>query len=115
MTRDEEIDYAKSKGIPVSAAAKKYSIDASVWGRAIECGFLEDASEEPPEDAYEWTVSPEKAPDKPEYVTISFEAGVPVAVNGKKMTHSNSLRSEQDCREKRRRTNRPHRRPPRRL
>jgi argininosuccinate synthase len=85
MTRDEEIAYAKTKGIPVSTAAKKYSIDANVWGRAIECGLLEDASQEPPEDAYEWTVAPEKAPDTPEYVTIKFEAGVPVAVNGEKL------------------------------
>ncbi len=85
MTREEEIEYAKTKGIPVSTAAKMFSIDASVWGRAIECGLLEDASQEPPAEAYEWTVSPEKAPDKPEYVTIQFEAGIPVAVNGKKL------------------------------
>jgi argininosuccinate synthase len=85
MTREEEIAYAKTKGIPVSSAAKKYSIDSSVWGRAIECGLLEDASKSPPEDAYEWTISPEKAPDKAEIVTIQFEAGVPVAVNGKSM------------------------------
>ena len=85
MTRDEEIAYAKTKGIPVSTSAKKYSIDASVWGRAIECGLLEDASQEPPEDAFEWTVSPEKAPNTPEYVTIKFEAGVPVAVNKEKL------------------------------
>jgi argininosuccinate synthase len=85
MTRDEEIAYAKAKGIPVSNVAKKYSIDASVWGRAIECGLLEDASQAPPEDAYEWTTSPEKAPNTPEIVTIQFEAGVPVAVNGKIM------------------------------
>lgn len=85
MTREEEIEYAKAKGIPVSNAAKKYSIDQSIWGRSIECGVLEDASKEPPEDAFEWTVSPEKAPDKPEYVTIQFEAGVPVALNGKKL------------------------------
>jgi len=85
MTRDEEITYAKTKGIPVSNAAKKYSIDASVWGRAIECGLLEDASQAPPEDAYEWTTSPEKAPNTPEIVTIQFEAGVPVGVNGKSM------------------------------
>jgi argininosuccinate synthase len=85
MTREEEIEYAKTKGIPVSTAAKKYSIDASVWGRAIECGLLEDASQEPPADAYEWTVAPEKAPDTPEYVTVQFEAGVPVSVNGEKM------------------------------
>jgi argininosuccinate synthase len=85
MTREEEIEYAKAKGIPVSNAAKKYSIDQSIWGRSIECGVLEDASKEPPEDAFEWTVSPEKAPDKPEYVIIQFEAGVPVALNGKKL------------------------------
>ncbi len=85
LTREEEIAYAKTKGIHVSEAAKKYSIDASVWGRAIECGLLEDASQVPPDDAYEWTVAPEKAPDKPEIVTITFDLGVPVAVNGKKM------------------------------
>jgi argininosuccinate synthase len=83
MTRAEEIEYAKKHGIPVSTAAKKYSIDQSIWGRSIECGILEDASQEPPEDAYEWTTSPEKAPKKPEYVTITFESGIPVALNGK--------------------------------
>ena len=81
MTRAEEIAYAKAKGIPVSSAAKKYSIDQSIWGRSIECGVLEDASQEPPEDAFEWTVAPEKAPDTPEYITIKFKAGVPVALN----------------------------------
>ncbi len=81
MTRDEEIEYAKTHGIPVSTAAKKYSIDQSIWGRSIECGVLEDASKEPPEDAFEWTTAPEKAPDTPEYVTIKFEVGVPVALN----------------------------------
>jgi argininosuccinate synthase len=85
MTREEEIAYAKSKGIQVSDSAKKYSIDASVWGRAIECGLLEDASQEPPEDAYEWTVAPEKAPDKPIYITIQFEDGVPNAINNENM------------------------------
>ena len=81
MTREEEIEYAKKKGIPVSTAAKKYSIDENVWGRSIECGLLEDAGQEPPEDAFVWTVSPEKAPDTPEYVTVKFEAGVPIALN----------------------------------
>jgi len=81
MTRAEEIEYAKANGIPVSTAAKKYSIDQSIWGRSIECGVLEDASQEPPEDAFEWTTAPEKAPNMPEYVTITFKAGVPVALN----------------------------------
>lgn len=85
LTREEEIAYAKDKDIPISESAKKYSIDASIWGRAIECGLLEDANNEPPEDAYEWTSSAEKAPDKPEIITIGFEAGVPVSVNGKAM------------------------------
>src|SRR5512139_3156233 len=82
MTRDEEIVYAKAHGISISTAAKKYSIDQSIWGRSIECGLLEDASKEPPEDAFEWTSSPENAPNEPEYVTIGFEAGIPVALNG---------------------------------
>jgi argininosuccinate synthase len=85
MTRDEEVVYAKENGIPVTSSAKKYSIDQSIWGRSIECGILEDAAKEPPEDAFEWTTPPEKAPDKPEYVTISFEAGVPIALNGKRL------------------------------
>jgi argininosuccinate synthase len=85
LTREEEIAYAKTKGIHVSESAKKYSIDASVWGRAIECGLLEDAAAAPPDDAYEWTVAPEKAPDKAEILTIGFEAGIPVSVNGKKL------------------------------
>jgi argininosuccinate synthase len=85
LTREEEIAYAKTKGIPISESAKKYSIDASVWGRAIECGLLEDANAVPPDDAYEWTTAPEKAPEKPEIIKIGFEAGVPVSVNGKKM------------------------------
>ncbi len=85
LTREEEIAYAKTKGIPVSESAKKYSIDASVWGRAIECGLLEDANQAPPEDAYEWTASAEKAPNTTEVITIGFEQGVPVSVNGKAM------------------------------
>ncbi len=85
MTRDEEIEYAKANGIAVSTAAKKYSIDQSIWGRSIECGALEDASKEPPEDAFEWTTSPKDAPDKHEYVTIKFKTGVPVALNNKTM------------------------------
>ncbi|UCF45561.1 MAG: argininosuccinate synthase [Candidatus Bathyarchaeota archaeon] len=85
MTRDEEKKYAKVKGIPVSTAAEKYSIDQNIWGRSIECGVLEDANQEPPEDAFEWTVSPEEASDTPEYITIKFEAGVPVALDKESM------------------------------
>lgn len=85
-TRDEEIEYAKQYGIPIPVTEDSpYSIDANLWGRAIECGVLEDPWAEAPEDAYLWTTSPEKAPDEPAYVEISFEQGVPVALNGQQM------------------------------
>jgi len=84
-SRDEEIEYAKKHGIPVKATKEKpYSYDRNLWGVAIEAGPLEDPWTEPPEDAFEITVSPEKAPDKPEYIEIEFENGIPVAINGKR-------------------------------
>lgn len=85
MTREEELEYAIKKGIKVSNVAKKYSIDQSIWGRSIECGILEDPNQEPPEDVFEWTISPENAPNTPEYVSINFEAGVPTSVNNEDM------------------------------
>jgi argininosuccinate synthase len=86
MTRDETIEYANKHRIPIPVnKAKPYSIDENPWGRSIECGVLEDPWNEPPEDIYEWTKSPDKAPDKPEYVEIGFEQGLPVSLNGKKL------------------------------
>jgi len=86
MTREEEIDYAKQHGIPIPVKkACPYSTDENLWGRSCECGVLEDAAVEPPEDAREWTVSPLKAPNKPTYVEISFERGVPVALDNKRL------------------------------
>ena len=85
MSRKEEIKYANEKGISIPHLSDPYSIDQNLWGRSIECGHLENADQEPLEEIYELTVSPEDAPDKPEYVTIEFEAGCPVALNGKKM------------------------------
>ena len=86
MTRDAEIEFAKANGIPIPVdVTKPYSVDQNLWGRSIECGVLEYPEEEPPEDVYEWTVSPEKAPDTPEYLRIKFECGVPIAVNGEEM------------------------------
>jgi argininosuccinate synthase len=84
MTRDAEIEFAKANGIPVPVDVEKpYSVDQNLWGRSIECGLLEHPDKEPPEDVFEWTVSPEEAPDKPEYLTLNFQCGVPNAVNGK--------------------------------
>ncbi len=86
MTRDAEIEFAKANGIPIPVDVDKpYSVDQNLWGRSIECGILEHPDVEPPEEIYEWTVSPEKAPDEPEYLTIRFEDGVPVAVNSEEM------------------------------
>jgi argininosuccinate synthase len=85
MTREEELEYASKRGIQVSNAAKKYSIDQSIWGRSIECGILEDPNQEPPEDVFEWTISPEKAPNNPEYITIKFQTGIPTSVNDEDM------------------------------
>lgn len=87
MTRDKEIEYAKEHGIPIPASVESpYSIDQNLWGRSIECGVLEYPEKEPPEEIYEWTVPPEKAPDDPEYLTIGFEEGIPTFLNGVEMT-----------------------------
>jgi argininosuccinate synthase len=85
FNRDWEIDYALKHGIPIKPKREKYSIDVNLWGRSIECGPLEDISSNPPEDAFEWTNPPWKAPDNPEEISIRFEGGVPVAINGEKM------------------------------
>ena len=86
MTREQTMEYAHKHKIPVPVKkAKPYSIDENPWGRAIECGVLEDPWNEPPADIYEWTKSPDKTPDKPEYIEIGFEKGLPVSLNGKKM------------------------------
>ena len=84
LTRTEEKAYAESKGIELSYD-KIYSIDENLWGRAIEGDVLEDPANEPPEDIYEWTASWEDAKDEPEKVSIEFEEGVPVAINGEIM------------------------------
>lgn len=85
-SREEEIDYAAKHNIPVAATKDNpYSIDENIWGIAIECGVLEDPMVEPPADAFQITVSPEEAPDEPEYVMIEFEKGIPIALNGKEM------------------------------
>jgi len=84
-SREEQIEYAKRHGIPVRITREKpYSIDRNLWGVSIECGPLEDPWSEPPEDAYQITSSPHEAPEEPEYVTVGFEEGVPVSVNGRR-------------------------------
>lgn len=85
-SREEEIEYAKQNNIPIPINLDSpYSIDQNLWGRSNECGVLEDPWAAPPEDAYDLTVSLEKAPDTPDTVEIGFEKGVPVSLNGKSM------------------------------
>ena len=83
-SREEEIEYALSKKIPIEATKKKpYSIDKNLWGVSIESGILENPCRKPPEDCYQWTNSPEHAPSKPAYIEIEFEKGIPKKINGK--------------------------------
>jgi argininosuccinate synthase len=86
MTREETISYAEKNNIPIPITVKSpYSIDENVWGKSIECGVLEDPWVEPPEDAFTFTQSIQNAPDKPEYIEIGFEKGIPVTLNGDKL------------------------------
>lgn len=86
MTREETIHYAQQHNIQIPVTvASPYSIDECLWGKSIECGALEDPWVEPPEDAYTWTKSADKAPNKPAYMEIGFEQGIPVSINGQKM------------------------------
>lgn len=82
-SRDEEIAYAKEKNIPIPINLDSpFSIDQNLWGRANECGILEDPWAAPPEDAYELTVALENTPDTPDIIEIEFQAGVPTSLNG---------------------------------
>ena len=86
MDREGEIAYAQEHAIPVSVTkASPYSIDENLWGRSIECGRLEDPWQEPPAEIYAWTKSPAEAPEKPAYVEIGFERGLPVSLDGREI------------------------------
>jgi argininosuccinate synthase len=89
MTRDNEIAYAAEQGIPISVTnASPYSVDQNLWGRSIECGILEDPWAEPPEEVYAWTTNPERSGQslpEPTYVEITFQQGIPMALNGEDM------------------------------
>jgi argininosuccinate synthase len=86
MNREQTIKYAQEHDIPVPVTKKSpYSIDENLWGKSIECGILEDPWAEPPADIYTWTAPPSGSPSSPRYVEISFEKGIPVAIDGKVM------------------------------
>ncbi len=86
MTRTELMDYLSARGIELPLTKKNpYSIDENLWGRAIECGELEDPWAAAPDDAYQFSVHPKDAPDEPVEVVVSFEAGIPVSIDGEAM------------------------------
>src|SRR5215475_6114211 len=85
-TRDKAIGYAESKGLPIETSKRSpYSIDQNVWGRAVETGFLEDIWNGPIEDVYAYTSDP-SVPRDPDEVVITFDTGVPVAIDGETVT-----------------------------
>jgi len=84
-TREEEIDYALERGLDVPVSKKRpYSMDRNLWHLSHEGAELEDPWNEPPKDLCLICKTPEEAPDEPEYITVDYEKGVPVAVNGEK-------------------------------
>ena len=83
VSREDAIDYANERRIPITASREKiYSHDRNIWHLSHEGGILEDPANEPEENMFELTVPPEDAPDKPEYVEIAFERGTPIGING---------------------------------
>lgn len=85
-SREEEIEYAKENGIPVPISKKSpYSIDENLWGRANECGILEDPWQSAPADAYDRTVALEDTPDTPDVIEITFDKGVPTKLDGEEL------------------------------
>jgi len=87
MTREWEIDYAEQNNIPIPVKkSTPWSVDENIWSRSIEGGRLEEPDYHPPEEIYHWTAALKDTPNEPEIVTIGFENGVPVSLNGKNMT-----------------------------
>ena len=87
MGREEEIAYAREHGIPVKGGTETppYSIDDNLWGRSSEGGPIEDLEEPPHDDVFQLVTRPEEAPDEPQDVTVGFERGVPVSLDGERL------------------------------
>jgi argininosuccinate synthase len=87
MGREEEIEYAREHGIPVKGGTEvaPYSIDDNLWGRSSEGRWIEELDHAPEDDVFQLVTRPEEAPDEAEEVTVSFERGIPVALNGERL------------------------------
>ncbi|MEX0983418.1 MAG: argininosuccinate synthase [Actinomycetota bacterium] len=93
IPREKAIMLAAEWGIEVSDVATKYSVDENLWGRTAECGPLEDPWVAPPEDAFDRTAAPADRPGEPAEIVVSFEAGLPVALDGETKTLPASIRA----------------------
>jgi argininosuccinate synthase len=87
MGREEEARYAREHGIPVKGGTElaPYSIDDNLWGRSSEGRWIEELDRAPEDDVFQLVTRPEEAPDEPEQLTIEFERGIPVAINGERL------------------------------
>src|SRR6185437_1583301 len=92
MGREEELSYAREHGIPIkshvsqaSESQAPYSIDDNLWGRSSEGRWIEDLGHAPDDDVFQLVTRPEEAPDEPQIVTVGFEEGVPVSLNGERL------------------------------
>jgi argininosuccinate synthase len=87
MGREEEVAYAREHGIPVKGGTEvaPYSIDDNLWGRSSEGRWIEDLDHAPEDDVFQLVTRPEEAPDDPEVVEVTFERGLPVALNGERL------------------------------
>ncbi|MBW9141271.1 MAG: argininosuccinate synthase [Candidatus Aramenus sp.] len=83
MTREDEVKYARERGIPIKVESTKYSIDENLWGRSIEGDEIADPSVEVPEEAFEWTRRVKQGKLR---LSIEFDRGIPIRVNGEKMS-----------------------------
>ncbi|MDA0734778.1 MAG: argininosuccinate synthase [Chloroflexi bacterium] len=85
MSREDEVNYARERNIPINASKSRFSVDENLWGRSAEAGELEDPWAEPPEEAYEWTKPVNDTPNDPTYLEIHFEQGIPTTLDGESM------------------------------
>ena len=92
MSRQEWIEYAQARNLPVNPGDSRFSVDENLWGRSVEAGELEDPWLEPPEEAYAWTSPLSATPDQPAYLEIHFEEGIPTAVDGEDMAGPDLVR-----------------------
>jgi argininosuccinate synthase len=92
IPREKAIVLAEEWGIPIASVVATYSVDENVWGRTAECGPLEDPWAAPPEDVFERTAPPDERPTDPAEITVTFERGVPVALDGETQTLPETIR-----------------------